>query len=115
MARLLLIAGCALLLSGCFVLEELEAGEKILDQHGGRGGAASQPAEQAPPTRARRGKPEPGVLAKLQAVGDTIGDWWKELVKGPPDPNDAIVPCKVGGDIQFTRRAECLSRGGRVS
>jgi hypothetical protein len=107
MAPLLLAAWIG---QGCFVLEEIDKGQAIMDQHSpNRRPAAEEPAE-APPRRGKRGADEEGVLASVQG-------WWKQLNEPKPaqrDPNDVPVRCALDGSVQFVRSSDCALRGGRV-
>ncbi len=110
MVRLLCIALCACWLSGCFVFEELDSGMEIMEHHSKRE-KASDPAATS---GGRRAKSEPDLLTRLQAAGGKVVDWWDDVRRPAPDPNDGVVRCRVGGTTQFTRQSECVARGGRV-
>lgn len=91
---------------GCFVFDELEEGEKLMEQLGpGKGAAQTTAPEPAP---AHAGSDEPGVLERL-------GAWWDEATAPEPvgpDPDDRIVACWVDGTTQFMRESDCQLRGG---
>ena len=58
--------------------------------------------------------------ADVQEVGTLEGlkKWWKKKRQPAPpkrDPNDGIVRCQIGGTMQFTRKSDCMLRGGRAS
>jgi len=93
--RIALLVLCACL-SGCFVFDELEAGEKIMEQNAAKPEAA--PAQPA-------------------AAHQTGSGWWanaKSLRDAPADPgNNPAVACQIGGSTRFMRRSDCLSQGGR--
>jgi hypothetical protein len=97
MARVLLLLVICLFASGCFVFDELDAGNKILDQISPKK-AEPAPAEKAPAPQAGSG-------------------WWAnaKTLSGPPsDPgNDPAVACTVGGSTRFMRKSDCLSQGGK--
>jgi hypothetical protein len=90
---LLVICVCA---SGCFVFDELDAGEKIMEQN-----AAVKPAAPAQPTAAHQ----------------TGSGWWanaKSLSDTPAEPSsDPAIACMVGKSMRFMRKSDCLSQGGR--
>jgi hypothetical protein len=103
-----LIAG---LCWGCFVFDEIDAGQKWMDDHSPN---AERRGEEAPPATAlasaRKPKSEPGM-------GDKLKQWWAKVTEPPPpppDPNDVIVRCQLGAATHFTRKNECLLRGGKV-
>lgn len=117
--RVLILTLALGLCSACGALDELEAGNKILDQHGGRhpaGNKAEKPtvepepdAHPAPPRLKR--KSGPSTMEKLVS-------WAEKKLEGPPpppDPDDAVVRCWVGRHQHFTTKRDCLSRGGRGS
>ena len=109
MARLLLIALIACLTQGCFVWEELEKGEAIMDAHRPRNlDDANEPAAVAPLEE------EPGLVASLS---QKLQAWWTS-VRQPSaperDPNDVTVRCEINGRMHFTRKSDCNLRGGSI-
>jgi hypothetical protein len=99
------LAGIALLaaaLSGCWVLDELDAGNKKIDMYTSKGMAVEEVEE----------LPEPAPSGKRQRIGDYFANQknTRTLTKGQL-PGD-IVRCKLGAGTQFMKQAECLSRGG---
>ena len=92
---LLVICVC---LSGCFVFDELDAGEKIMEQN-----AAAKPA------------PAP---AQPAAAHQTGSGWWanaKSLRDTPAEPSsDPAIACMVGKSMRFMRKSDGLSQGGRA-
>lgn len=109
MARVVLsLLCCAWLCSGCFVFDELDRGEEILDTNSARGAAVAEPEE-------KKHDSSSIDLAKAgsEALG-AVGAWWDDLRRPAPDPNDGIVRCRVNGDVQFTRESDCRSSGGRL-
>jgi hypothetical protein len=111
MGRLALAAGALFLLSGCFLFEELDKAEKLMDAHTRAGrtrrAAAEAPAEAGPAPAPDAG---PGILER-------VGGWWETATTPAPppeDPNNVLVRCAMGGSTRFTRRFDCQSQGGRV-
>lgn len=110
---LILVLG---LCSACGAFDELEKGNKILDQHGGRhpAGNKAEKAEVEPEPESRPAltrKSGPSAMEKLVS-------WAEKKLEGPPpppDPDDAVVRCWVGRHQHFTTRRDCISRGGRAS
>jgi hypothetical protein len=96
------IAVLAASLSGCWVLDELDAGSKKIDMYTAKGGAkaAEEEAAAAPPAR------------KRQRIGDYFANQKnaRSLTKGQL-PGD-IVNCKTGAGTQFMKQSECIQRGG---
>ena len=83
-------------LSGCFVFDELDAGEKIMEQN-----AKAQPAAPA---------------AQPAAAPQAGAGWWanaKSLSDAPGDGKNPAVACAIGGSTRFMRKSDCLSQGGR--
>lgn len=110
MRRILVVALLASLCQGCFVLEEIDKGQQIMEQHSPRARelkAQQEEAEAGPPASAKR---EAGTLEKLKK-------WWKKKREPAPpkrDPDDVIVRCQIGGTMHFTRKSDCILRGGRA-
>lgn len=106
--RLLLLAlGAAVLLPGCYVLEELDKAEAQMDAYTASG---KQRAEETAPA------PEPG--AEGPGVLDRLGGWWEKATTPappPPDPNNTLVRCDLPGGARFTRRYDCQGLGGRIA
>ncbi len=112
MARRALAFACALMLAaplaGCFVIDELDKGSKIMDQHGG--GKAKAAQEPAASTAAPVGKKDAidAYFKKEEEEGTT-----KTFSPGTVD--ESIVACKLAGSVQFMKREQCAARGGRSS
>src|SRR5262245_3774786 len=91
------VCACALL-SGCFVVDELDAGQKILEENSPKKPAAPASAEAAPAAQGGQG-------------------WWanaKSLSGRPAGEGESqVVSCSVGKAIKFMRKGDCLSQGGR--
>jgi hypothetical protein len=112
--RALLISLIAALCCGCFVLDELDQGEVLMEQASSRGGAnkkkaAAEAEAQAPRPRAPAGKGAGDGLL------DTAKGWWSKLsapAHTEPDPNDGVVRCRIDGSVQFMRASDCQVRGG---
>jgi hypothetical protein len=104
MTRLLAIALAACLCSGCFIFEELDKGQKYMDDHAG-----IRERIQIALSRV------PDALASLKEIlswrGDEDGNGSS---RGERDPRDAMVRCAVDGGMLFTSRIECEGRGGEV-
>jgi hypothetical protein len=106
-SRLIALALTALLGLGCFVLEELDGAEKLLDKP-----SFSQEQEREEKKSVARTEPE---AAPKQDHSDrpSEGQWWKKtrsLTSG--QIGDGLVRCDLGGTTQFMHRPNCLARGG---
>jgi hypothetical protein len=112
-AQLVACALAAAPLSGCFVLDEIDAGMAIMESH--------TPQDQKkknvdPATGLQRGGGG-GHLGARQRLADYYAE---QRAKAPPrststDPKDQMVRCNVGGTTHFMRRLDCQVRGGRVA
>jgi hypothetical protein len=113
MRWILVVALLASLSQGCFVLEEIDKGQQIMDQHSPRAREKTAKQEEAGPAPRAGAKQEEKPFERLKK-------WWKEKREpGPPeppkrDPDDVIVRCEIGGTMQFARKFDCMLRGGRV-
>ncbi len=105
----LLAAVC--LAPGCFVLDEIEAGQEIMDQHRPGGEKAEQDTREPHPSE----DSAPGLVARVK-------DWWSGLGAEdaqaardsgpPPHPDDVLGTCDLGGSLTFMRKFDCQRRGG---
>ena len=101
MVRLLPLLAACLLASGCFVFDELDKGEEILEQHSQQKPAAA-----------------PGTPAATGPAAKSGSAWWSSArAIGPADAAspgdvDAPVACKIAGSTRFMRRGDCLTQGG---
>lgn len=100
--------------TGCFVLDEIDKGQEILEHH-----------SRAP----KKGTAEPGAAKKDGAGGgltfaglkergaDVFSDLSgrvEEALKKAPDPANVVVSCRIEGRVEYSRKFDCQSRGGRV-
>ncbi len=101
--------------SGCFVLEELDKADALIDQHSPRN---RQRQEEAAKKKARKAEKEKGsLLADVQGRFASLVDWVKDTAKGSPperDADDTVVRCQISGRLHFTRKSDCQIRGGTV-
>ena len=115
--RVLILTLALGLCSACGALDELEKGNKILDQHGGRhaaGNKANKP-EVEPEKDSHPAKPGAGRKSGPSTMQKLVS-WVEKKLEGPPpppDPDDAVVRCWVGRHEHFTTRRDCISHGGR--
>ncbi len=106
MLRLLPMLAASFVLCGCFVFEELEAGEKLMEQNSPRAAAKAEEAAKA--------ATDGGAPAKPAGAA-----WWSEarslgrVPEAAPDDPNAPVSCRIQGAVRFMRRADCHSQGGR--
>jgi len=113
--RIAVLFAALLLLPGCWVADELDQGDKLLEQHAGKRikqakakkGRAEAPQAESEPARKSEG---PGMLQELAT-------WAGKKLEGPPpppDPGDTPVRCFVGDRQLFTSRYDCEAQRGRV-
>ena len=115
MRRLIAIVLLVWLCPGCFAFEELEKGEALMDQYGGRD-ASESPAEQKTAGGRARDSREVGSYG-LAAWTDKVEGWWQAAWERKPperDPDDIVVRCELGPALRFTRKSDCITRGGRI-
>jgi hypothetical protein len=93
-----------LLTSGCFVFEELDKGMEIMEAH----------------TPKKNQKQEEEQLAegeKRPTYAQSVGNWFQNAKSLAPREqtatDDPMVKCTAQGRTLFTKRSDCLARGGR--
>lgn len=112
MRRLLPLLLVLVLCQGCFVFDELDKGEAIMDAHSpNRNKHAS---DEAPPPPASQDDDEGSLLTDLK--DGVVGLWTEASEPKPPerDPDDVPVACAVSGQTVFVRKTDCIVRGGRI-
>ncbi len=101
----------ALLGSGCFVFEELDKGNEILDSHSPTRSKAAREKAAAGQPAGQPGDPKEDPKAREKA-------WWQSartLSRADEKPSkDPSVRCRLGGGVRFTRQTDCLTQGGTV-
>jgi hypothetical protein len=111
---LILLLGLALCFgaTGCFVLDELDKGNDLMDRHSGKKKA-----------RQKAGKETPGggsgvSIASLKEKGagtfGQLSEKLEEVMKKEPDPDNVIIRCEVEGRVLYRRTFDCRSLGGQV-
>ena len=108
--RLIALALVTVLGLGCFVFDELDAAEKLLDSPSFADEKTNKPGAPRQPDPAQQPEAAP---AKRFADRPSLGEWWKKtrsLTAG--EVSDEVVKCELGGTTQFMRRPDCLARGG---
>jgi hypothetical protein len=99
------VLGIALLaaaLSGCWVLDELESGNKKIDMYTSKGKKDAEEAEAA------AAKPP----AKQPRIGEYFANQKNARTLTPGQLSSDIVSCKLSNGTQFMKEAECRNRGG---
>lgn len=104
--RLVICILTALACSGCFVLDEIEQGQAIMEEHTPKSASPAGPAKADSPEgtgkSARQRLAEYYAEQRARAQAPTRSD----------DPGDAIGRCRIGGSTKFLRRSDCQLRGG---
>ncbi|MGH0029615.1 MAG: hypothetical protein ACQGVC_07485 [Myxococcota bacterium] len=94
--------------SGCFVLDEIDAGMEIMDAH------SPERNQQKQGQQAAAGDGE-----KPPTYDQVRSEWWKDAntLSLSPDEKaaqeDPLVPCQHAGKSVYTKRSDCLARGGQ--
>ncbi len=100
---------------GCFVLEELDKGSEIMDQHSPKTDAqrAKAPAKATAPREKEKDEGE-GLIAGVQGWLQDKKPAPERDSGPPPDPDDVPVLCQSAGRTQYVRKSDCLLRGGKI-
>lgn len=110
--RLASTALCAaLLLAGCSVLDELDAGRKDMEARSPTAAAEKKAREEAE-LKAADAKAA-GAAGKARRSGASA--WANVKSIAADEMSEDIVRCVLGGSDQYMRKHDCLSRGGRVA
>ena len=99
--RVLGVALLAASLSGCWVLDELDEGNKKIEMYTSKGGMAVEEEE-----------PEPVPSGKRQRIGEYFANQKNARTLTPGQLSGDIVSCRLASGTQFMKQSECLSRGG---
>ena len=93
----------ALLSSGCFVFEEIDKGMEIMEAH-----TPASKRKQAEEAQVPEGEKPPTYAEK-------VGSWFENAKSLSPHESsgEPLISCRAGGRTLFTKRADCLARGGR--
>ena len=97
------VAGVAVLaaaLSGCWVLDELDAGNKKMDTYSHRKPESDAAEEAAPPAH------------KGPRAADYFASQKNARTFTPGSSHSGIVTCKLKSGTQFMKQEECVNRGG---
>ena len=108
--------------TGCFVFDELDKGEKLMDGHSPtRNARARERRDRYAPRAPLHGdKKSEGVLARLLDVARSLPSrvaglkFWGDGEAGRSGPSEPMVRCLKGGGVLFTTRLDCEAGGGQV-
>jgi hypothetical protein len=84
------------------VIDEIEAGRAIMDAHSPPEAKVETPEAGGTPKNARTRLNEYYAKQRAKASASAASD----------DPGDRVGKCKLATGIQFTRRSDCMLRGG---
>jgi hypothetical protein len=105
--RLLALALTAQLASGCFVFDEIDKGEKLMEENSG---ALQQKAKEEAAAKAGPKKGQP-------AEGEKKKSWWETArtisAADKPETDDPHIRCRIEGKERFMVQSDCVSQGGR--
>ena len=102
--RALAVILAAILFSGCFALDEIDAGQKEMNRYDSK----NKPTEEA----AGAAKPE------TASPQQRMQQWWNSARTFSPREDDAksdVVSCKLAGKLRFMSQSDCQNSGGRVA
>lgn len=115
MRHLLCIVLLGALCQGCFVFDELDKGEELMRKYSPKNAEAE--ASEPAPAPSSPAAEDAGAMALLTGLPGRVKGWWIEL-REPAAPEraaeDVVVRCELAERTQFTRRSDCIVRGGRV-
>ncbi len=101
--RLALLLLVALLCGGCFVMDEIDDGLAIMEEHNpGPVTPSAATGSDGAPKSARESLNEYYAKQRAKASTPTKSE----------DAGDVAGQCRIGGSVQFTRRSDCQLRGG---
>jgi hypothetical protein len=118
MRRLLALVLACCVCQGCFALDEIDKGQKIMEKHSPRAREAQQAqAAGAAAAAEKQKKDEEGWLDRAGQLAGGVKAWWAGRSERTPerDPTDVPVPCEIDGRMQFMRKSDCAIRGGTAS
>lgn len=108
---LLLVLGLA---PGCFVFEELDAGQETMDRLSQESSGSEEGSGAGSGDADGEGKDEtdPDGWWKKARTLTPGGGSDESAEEGGASKSSAAVPCHLDGGTRFMRRDECLGRGG---
>jgi len=103
------VACFGLLANGCFIFEEIDSGMATMKKH-----------SHSPATAAKKPEAESGLsFASLKERGEDVmkdlSGRLEEAFEKEPDAANGVVRCAIEGRLEFTRKYDCQSRGGRIA
>ncbi len=113
--RTVLFVGVCLFGTGCFVLDEIDKGQEIMEHHSRapKKGTAESDAEKK--DAAGGGLTLAGLRERGADAFSDLSGRVEEALKKAPDPENIVVSCRIEGRVEYARKFDCHSRGGRVT
>jgi len=111
--KLLFVVLFAASTSGCFVFDEIDNAGKFQDPPGTPPRKnASAPAAKDGEVASARGAAKGGPA---KSAVETAKNWWATATSLSSEENtEEVVTCKLGLRVEFSRREDCLVRGGTI-
>lgn len=100
--KLLSLIAITLLCGGCFVFDEIEAGQEIMEAHS-PGTKEAAVEDDGTPKSARDKLNSYYAKQRAKASAPTKSE----------DASDKLGQCRIGGRTNFMRRSDCQTRGGK--
>ena len=104
--RLLAVGLVSCLCFGCFVVEEIDQGMEIMEQHSAKT-EKSEAEAHSDPSRSKSKSPRRDSER-----------WWSRMRSLAPgtssEARSDIVRCEIDGAVQYTSESNCRLRGGRA-
>jgi hypothetical protein len=102
------VAALALPLAGCFVLDEIDKGSKIMDDHSAGAGKRKKEAAESEVAAPVGKKDAVDAYFRAEEEDGTTKSF------APGEESEGIGTCRLGGQEQFMKREECAARGGQA-
>jgi hypothetical protein len=103
-----LLLALLLIAPGCFVLDELDAGRKIMEQHSPKTAEEREARSKKVSSSTGGNQDDEGLVARVQG-------WLAQRKADAERAKPSVHPdgCGIGGSMQFLRKFDCQLRGGR--
>jgi hypothetical protein len=105
LAALAVLIALALPLSGCWVIDEIDKGQKLMDDHSDKSKQKKKDEEEATAKVASQKGALDAYFRKQDEKGAT-------KTFSPGQVSEGIVACKVGSRVEFMTKDNCAAKGG---
>jgi len=113
MRRAALLFALLVVAPGCFVLDELEAGRKIMEQHSPKTEEQREAARSKTSSTSSDKRAGEGLVAQVQSWIAKQKSALEED-RAAADPDDVPIRCEIRGKMHFVRKSDCQLRGGHI-